>query len=55
MNRLLLTFLREGLPKIPENLAACEIAGETYKSCDWKSFERTHYPQYDVCNGPLDK
>jgi hypothetical protein len=39
----------------PENLSACEIAGETYKNCGWKSFERTHYPQYDVCSGPLDK
>ena len=28
---------------------------ETYKNCGWKSFERTHYPQYDLCNGPLEK
>src|SRR5262249_2689900 len=39
----------------PENLVACEIAGETFKNSGWKSFERVDYPQYDICNVPLDK
>jgi len=39
----------------PGNLSACEIAGESYKNCGWKSFTRTHWPQYDVCNAPLDQ
>jgi SAM-dependent methyltransferase len=37
----------------PERLEALEISGESWKDFGFKSYRSVHYPEYDVCAGPL--
>jgi hypothetical protein len=37
----------------PSHLDALEISGESWRECGFKSYRVVHYPDYDVCAGPL--
>lgn len=36
------------------SLTALEISGEKWKDFGFASYRAAHYPEYDICNGPLE-
>lgn len=48
--------IRDAIVQIgPSGLDAIEISGDKYANSGFRSYKSANYPDYDVCEGPLDE